>query len=409
MKELNNKNYIAIADWMLSLGLNTRELLVYAIIYGFSQNEEGFYYGSYNYLASWLGIDDSKNVTRYLKPLVDKKLVIKKEARSKLNQKMCIYKTTECKGNIINNPDVDYLIIQPWMLQQLHLNGKDLLLYALIHGYSRKESNNICEYKKSYYAKWLQCRKDHVDRQIQKLLDTGLIKKINTGYVAMVPENISIIEDTKTSNNLDDIDVNSLDNTYTKKITQTEGTLKMGQPQPGSTLTQTEGTFSPKLRDNNLNNNLIDNLNVVVNAHARELLDAIDEYKIMKEKPSYVIKELEAYEYQCRFETKIYNKYSNRKYGVNLLHLVGKCSMQLFRYLAADWPTIAPEVKQGYDLVINTLTGRNFKKHFNEINNASTSEIVSLFQEAESLFRDSNFKEGRKKTPLRTLTNIIFN
>ena len=69
-KSLSLKNYIAIADWMLDLNLNTRELLTYALIYGFCQDGQGYYYGSYTYLANWLGIDSSQNVSRYLKQLV---------------------------------------------------------------------------------------------------------------------------------------------------------------------------------------------------------------------------------------------------------------------------------------------------------------------------------------------------
>lgn len=224
--KLTNKNYIAIADWMLDLGLNTRELLTYALIYSFSQDQESCYYGSLEYLAEWLDIDSPHSV-RYLKPLVDKKLVTKEDIKVAGKTRCCKYKTIEQRGNIIENPDVDYIIIQPWMIKNMHLNGKDLLLYALIHGYSRKGSNNYCSCQKDYFAKWLQCRKDNVQRQINQALNKGYIKPYEDGYIAIVPENINFPQN----------------GSITKKIKNT---------QTGSIKPQTGSINSLKVVDNNL-------------------------------------------------------------------------------------------------------------------------------------------------------------
>jgi len=58
-RKLSEKNYIAIADWMVTdLNLNSRELLTYAIIYGFSQDGESCFSGSLSYLAAWLNVSD---------------------------------------------------------------------------------------------------------------------------------------------------------------------------------------------------------------------------------------------------------------------------------------------------------------------------------------------------------------
>lgn len=268
-KTLDTKNYIAIADWMLDLNLNTRELLTYALIYGFSQDGEGYYYGSLAYLANWLGINDRTNATRYLNSLVDKNLVIKREGRSKYNQKVCLYRTLLNKGAIIDNPDVDYIVIQPWMLQDMHLNGKDLLLYALIHGYSRKGSGNVCQYNKEYFAKWMQCRKDNVDRQINRILNNGIIKKTKEGLVAVVPNNITVSIKDESSVNIDDFDFSSIDNTFP----QTDNTYQKVVPQSDNTFPQTDNTPSLKLTTNNLYiDNLIDNLVVVVEKKLKKSL-----------------------------------------------------------------------------------------------------------------------------------------
>lgn len=60
------------------LNLKGNELLIYAIIYGFSQTENQVYSGSLNYLADWTS--SSKQVMiRNLKRLVEKGLIIKEE------------------------------------------------------------------------------------------------------------------------------------------------------------------------------------------------------------------------------------------------------------------------------------------------------------------------------------------
>jgi len=49
-------NYYVVQYWMISvLKLRGLKLHVYAIIYGFSQNNEGEYNGSMNYLAKFTG------------------------------------------------------------------------------------------------------------------------------------------------------------------------------------------------------------------------------------------------------------------------------------------------------------------------------------------------------------------
>ena len=54
MSKVKEENYISISGWMVTrLGLKGNELLVYAIIYGFSQDDETMFTGSLQYLADW--------------------------------------------------------------------------------------------------------------------------------------------------------------------------------------------------------------------------------------------------------------------------------------------------------------------------------------------------------------------
>lgn len=74
---VRENTYINIQAFMRNeLKLKGNELLVYAIIYGFSQDEETKFTGSSTYIADWIGLN-KKNVLSTLKKLVDKNLIIK--------------------------------------------------------------------------------------------------------------------------------------------------------------------------------------------------------------------------------------------------------------------------------------------------------------------------------------------
>ena len=77
MSEIKDENYLMIQGWMANrLNLKGNELLVYAIIYGFSQDGESRYTGSRRYLADWCGCS-VKTVGNALASLVAKGLITK--------------------------------------------------------------------------------------------------------------------------------------------------------------------------------------------------------------------------------------------------------------------------------------------------------------------------------------------
>ena len=74
---IKNENYIVIQGWMVNeLGLKGNELLIYAIIYGFSQDENQSYTGGLQYLCNWLN-STKQTVINTLKSLQDKNLIEK--------------------------------------------------------------------------------------------------------------------------------------------------------------------------------------------------------------------------------------------------------------------------------------------------------------------------------------------
>lgn len=76
---INQNNFITIQGWMRTeLNLKGNDLLVYAIIYGFSQTENQRFTGSLQYLADWCGAT-KQGILKNLKNLLDLGLIEKNE------------------------------------------------------------------------------------------------------------------------------------------------------------------------------------------------------------------------------------------------------------------------------------------------------------------------------------------
>lgn len=90
-----------------NLELKGNELIVYAIIYGFSQAEEQSFTGSLQYLADWTN-STKQGVLKNLKSLLNKGLIIKNE------QSVCGVKFCEYRVTMLNTPlnKVEYGIKQ---------------------------------------------------------------------------------------------------------------------------------------------------------------------------------------------------------------------------------------------------------------------------------------------------------
>lgn len=89
---MKDNSYIVLQSFMRSeLNLKGNELMVYALIYGFCQDEENEFAGSVGYIAEWLGTS-KQTVHTVLNKLIEKQLVEKTE--SYINGvKFCKYKT----------------------------------------------------------------------------------------------------------------------------------------------------------------------------------------------------------------------------------------------------------------------------------------------------------------------------
>ena len=79
MSKVKEQNYLVIQGWMLSkLQLKGNDLLIYAIIYGFSQNTDCKFTGSLQYLADWTN-STKQGVINSLKNLLERELITKKD------------------------------------------------------------------------------------------------------------------------------------------------------------------------------------------------------------------------------------------------------------------------------------------------------------------------------------------
>lgn len=101
MSKVKEENYISISGWMVtSLGLKGNELLVYAIIYGFSQDYDTRFTGSLQYLADWTN-STKQSCIKCLKSLI-KKGYITKHKNIVNGVKFCEYQAVKPKFMVVN-------------------------------------------------------------------------------------------------------------------------------------------------------------------------------------------------------------------------------------------------------------------------------------------------------------------
>lgn len=70
----------------------------------------------------------------------------------------------------------NFIAIQGWMRTRLNLKGNELLIYALIYGFSQDSQSRFTGSRK-YIADWCGCSLDTVDRSLSSLVSKGLLAK----------------------------------------------------------------------------------------------------------------------------------------------------------------------------------------------------------------------------------------
>lgn len=94
---VNPDSYIVVQGWMVSeLKLKGNELMIFAIIHGFSQDNAGEFTGGLQYLMDWTN-STKPTVINALKALVDKNFLVKKEIEIE-GTKFCSYRSKNFTG-----------------------------------------------------------------------------------------------------------------------------------------------------------------------------------------------------------------------------------------------------------------------------------------------------------------------
>lgn len=79
--QMRENSYVVIQSFMLTeLGLKGNELIVYAVIYGYTQDGDHWYYGTRGHLAEWCGASKG-TVTNCLNSLVEKGYIERREVQ----------------------------------------------------------------------------------------------------------------------------------------------------------------------------------------------------------------------------------------------------------------------------------------------------------------------------------------
>ena len=78
MKQVRDENYFVVFGWMRALGLKGLQLELYAIIYGFSQDSAGAFYGTLSYLEELTGFG-RRAIIDNLNEMAEKGLIVKEQ------------------------------------------------------------------------------------------------------------------------------------------------------------------------------------------------------------------------------------------------------------------------------------------------------------------------------------------
>ena len=74
--------------------------------------------------------------------------------------------------------DSNYVTIQGWMINQLHLSGNELIAYAVIYGFSQAE-NQYMTCSQEYIGNWCNLSRVNTNKLLKRLIDKGyIIKKL---------------------------------------------------------------------------------------------------------------------------------------------------------------------------------------------------------------------------------------
>jgi predicted transcriptional regulator len=170
---LRKDSYVTLTSEMRNkLDLKGEELIVYGIIYGFSQDDKTEFSGSLDYLSEWCGCS-TRTVMRILEKLVDKKLISKTEICKIGNSKKYSYKVINFNDNLSQVHDNlsqvhDNLSQVHDNLSQVHDNlSPNNIVYNIVDNIDNIEKEINKEKEKKSYGEFKNVKL--TDREYEKL------------------------------------------------------------------------------------------------------------------------------------------------------------------------------------------------------------------------------------------------
>lgn len=139
--------------------------------------------------------------------------------------------------------DGNYINIQPFMVRDLGLKGNELLVYAIIHGFSQ-DGKSVFTGSLQYLADWTNSTKRAVMNVLKNLIDKGLIEKIDTGKQIFAYKTVEINSLVKKVH-------------YGKNFTSTGEKSSMDYGKKFNGTMEKSSPNNINIINNNINNNLV--------------------------------------------------------------------------------------------------------------------------------------------------------
>lgn len=218
---VKEKSYINIQAFMVNdLHLKGNELLIYAIIWGFSQDGESQFTGSLQYLADWT-CSTKQGVIKALQSLCEKQLILK-NVEYKNNIRFCTYKSTVLnkveqgskqsltgyetefnvgikqslpnnKNNILNNKQENNNTDKPFYISETPKNYNEEL--KIIHSLILEHNSKQTEIKKKIgiekeFFYFIQKQKEGIEfLHLLQNVDSDIVIKALKNYLIVASSN----------------------------------------------------------------------------------------------------------------------------------------------------------------------------------------------------------------------------
>lgn len=129
---MKDESFVMVAGWMVSkLQLKGRELLIYAVIYGFSQDGQSWFTGSVRYLAEWAGCS-KRTVYTTLQSLLEKGL-IRKRVKDVNGVRFCDYQAVKPDAGVVKKLHGGGEKTAPGVVKKLHGGGEKTSDHSIEH------------------------------------------------------------------------------------------------------------------------------------------------------------------------------------------------------------------------------------------------------------------------------------